>query len=301
MKRLLSTILFLSAQLASAASYDGLVVFGDSLADTGNLAATNTLPYLNQEPYYQGHGTNGKVSVEIVAEKLQLPLATSYFLSGQVYGNNFAVYGARTGTIQPIDLTYQVGAYLQSTGGAASPNSLYVIVIGGNDVRAARDAADAKTASGIIRQAIRDFETNLNTLVAAGARHILVTNVPDLTTVPETRMLAAAHGEQVTKFAKIFTLQYDGLLALVLAKARYKNPDVSFKLFNAYREFNAIRAHASRYGFTNSDDNCWSGYVLAYQNGCDASQFDSFVFFDDVHSTAAVNRIIGQKIYDRVK
>src|SRR5262249_22192134 len=75
---LVAASLVLSA--ASAAAYSQLIIFGDSLSDTGNafLGTGQTIP--PSPPYFQGHFSNGPVWVERLAEALDLD--ASPFLAG---------------------------------------------------------------------------------------------------------------------------------------------------------------------------------------------------------------------------
>src|SRR5690349_2280683 len=98
---------------ACAALYSSLIVFGDSLLDTGNAALLNVadpglalllLPphFLPNDPSltpYPPGATKytdpgGNVAVEVLAARLGLPLAPS-----QAGGTNFAIGGATTGTL----------------------------------------------------------------------------------------------------------------------------------------------------------------------------------------------------------
>src|ERR1043165_7474947 len=86
--------------LATAGPFRGVVVFGDSLSDSGNVFAA-TKPVLAKAipvspPYFQGRFSNGPVWVAILAEQLGLPLRP--FLQGDT---NFAFGGAATGFDRP--------------------------------------------------------------------------------------------------------------------------------------------------------------------------------------------------------
>ena len=79
--------------LAAAGPLREVVVFGDSLSDSGNVfvateaVLAEAIPV--SPPYFQGRFSNGPVWVDILAEKLGLQLRP--FLQG---GTNFAFGGA---------------------------------------------------------------------------------------------------------------------------------------------------------------------------------------------------------------
>jgi phospholipase/lecithinase/hemolysin len=100
-KKLIAPVACLFALLASssAAGYAQITVFGDSLADAGNVFAltAGTVPPLTGGPFppsppYAQRLSNGPVAVEVLAANLGLPLTPS--LKG---GRDFAFGGADTG------------------------------------------------------------------------------------------------------------------------------------------------------------------------------------------------------------
>lgn len=137
--------------VSPAGPYTGLVVFGDSLADSGNnalaLGSSRTLvpvamrDFIPDFPYASGRYSNGPVWTEQLASRLGLAAAPS--LAG---GSNFAFGGARTGPVGssfPFSLVDQVTMFLSATGGVAPSGNLYVVVGGGNDARDALVSGDA--------------------------------------------------------------------------------------------------------------------------------------------------------------
>ena len=101
-------LLAISMPVLAAPTFSNMVVFGDSLSDTGNLfiATGGTQPPAGQ-PYFNGRFSDGPLWVESLAAGLNLPLASNPYLVG---GNNYAFAGARTGTSSsPPGLLAQVG------------------------------------------------------------------------------------------------------------------------------------------------------------------------------------------------
>ena len=94
------------------------------------------------------------------------------FVRPSPMGTNFAVVGARTVTLgmpPTIDLQTQIGHFFFSRRGIAPADALYVIFIGGNDIRDARDEADKKFAKAIIREAAEGAADAVRVRAAAGA------------------------------------------------------------------------------------------------------------------------------------
>jgi phospholipase/lecithinase/hemolysin len=106
-RRRILQVMLLSGMLASAVParaeiFTELVVFGDSLSDTGNA----------------GRFSNGPVWVEHLAKSLGLPLRPS-----RAGGTNHAVGGARA-VGGPNELRAQVRGYLAERGGRADPRAV---------------------------------------------------------------------------------------------------------------------------------------------------------------------------------
>ena len=113
----------------SSAGVDRIVVFGDSLSDSGNA----------------GRSSNGPVWVEYLAKRFGVALKPS-----RAGGLNFSVGGARLSRDSgPISLRAQADAYLRSNDRAA--NTLHIVYGGGNDVL---EALGHPHADAMIRAAV---------------------------------------------------------------------------------------------------------------------------------------------------
>jgi outer membrane lipase/esterase len=180
---------------ASASVYDQLVVFGDSLSDSGNnTIAIGSNPgqvitgntYVPSQTYASGVYSNGPVWATDAAAKLGVPLTPS--LAG---GTNYAFGGATTGPAGngfPFSLLTQANQYLATH--TVSANALYVIAGGGNDARAALAAIAAcpACAGPTVAQTAAQYAANVGAIVdalqAGGAQHIIVWNTPNLGLAP---------------------------------------------------------------------------------------------------------------------
>jgi len=201
---LLSLSLLFPGWAAADFTYDGLVVFGDSLSDSGNkyvvTGLSNTPPYdlldpflVPDGPYTKGglHHSNGKTWVEQYAKPLGLGGLVRPALRNPGKATNYAYGGARARdasvTSPNLHLPEQVNTFLADTGGIASPDALHVIFIGGNDI--APDAVFASVSNPvdgltIIGEAVGSVGSAIQTLYQQGARKFLVMNSPDLGLTP---------------------------------------------------------------------------------------------------------------------
>ena len=143
-KIILALLLIFSSWVQADTSFSRVYVFGDSLSDTGNLASIfGPFP---MPPFYKNRVSNGPVGVEVLAQKLGHTAEASLHLIGPSVGSNYAVAGANALGSDPIDLGTQVLAFQANHGFIAPPDALYVVFIGGNDVRSSRGRADLSDA-----------------------------------------------------------------------------------------------------------------------------------------------------------
>ena len=310
------SILALAAALASAplvsaaraGDFSAEYVFGDSLSDNGNLAELLNVEGLisgnfPNPPSYHDSFTNGPVAVAGLAKDLGLSLTPSLWVTGFkdpaglfggpsfVPGTNYAVAGALSATpsAASINLLSQVGAYSAYMSDHADPGALYVIMIGGNDVR---DAALDGTGVGAVTAGVDAELAAISTLSGEDAKHFLVVNVPNVGIIPEF----AQDNPTLAASATAYSQLYDSELAAGLASL---DPTLgagsTLQAFNLY-DFNAnILANAASYGLTDTTDRCFTDTPLSASTssacGPDAENIGGFVYWDDIHPTETVQAL----------
>ncbi len=271
---------------------------GDSLADMGNLASRlGSFP----PPFFEGaRASNGPVAVEVLADLLGMELNASLHLIAGKGGGNYAVAGARAGGNEPIDLTAQVDAFLLSNGGSAPADNLYVFVIGGNDVRDARDVRFSN-ARDIIGRAVAAIDQNLRTLIAAGAKAILVANSPDIGQIPETSELAKRNNQpDLEKVASQRTRMFNRKLARAIEQIE-RQTGVDLVFFDLFDFIHSLVKDTEALGFANSEDACLNIVTFTFHPDCeDGAKFDQFIFFDRLHPTAQTHERVGRALFATV-
>lgn len=290
-RRLLGALAFALAGAASlpahAGPYTSMYVFGDSLSDTGNLnVATGGAQPAPGQPYFNGRFSDGPVWVETLAAGLGLSADVAPALLG---GNNYAFAGARMGTSStPPGVLAQIAGLWAPSHPLADPNALYVVVGGGNDMRDARDAfqgnsvADQTGRQGAAVQAATRLANAVGLLALAGARHVLIANLPDLGATPEANLLGLAAAS--TDVTQRFNLLVGGLEQSL--EATFTNLDVD--LLDMAGLSAAIRNNPGDYGFTNTTAPC-AGFLFSGGASCATS-----LFSDALHPSAAAHRLLGQ-------
>jgi len=203
------------AALGAQTSYSNLVVFGDSISDTGNVLSLTKFGAQDPFPSFPsapGRFSDGIVWTEYLATGLGLPFGAvpaNLLYYGSTFGviktqpqggTNYAYGGARTGLSGSAGATtgligelfnWNGAAFASSLTRAADPNALYVVMAGANDLRDIRsdanlDAPGRAAASGAIAQ---NIVNTVGLLAQAGAQHFLISSLPDLGKTPEASLL----------------------------------------------------------------------------------------------------------------
>lgn len=287
---------------SAAGSYSSLVVFGDSLSDSGNNALLlapvfgGTLPPVviasdaayTQIPSAAGTYSNGPVWTQYFAQSLGLPLAPS--MAG---GTNFAFGGAQTGANGndipaipgfPFSMRAQLDSYLAATAHTADPNALYVVAGGGNNVRAALEAIAAgadinATAAATVASYATDMAGLVADLRVAGAQHVLVLNTPNFGLTPLANALGVSTLATQLSFAMDMTLT--GALAGSGAQT-----------FDMFGFLTGVVNAGALSGFSN-----WTNACAATVNACDVN---TSLFWDGIHPTSLAHQQLAAAVFATV-
>lgn len=277
------TLLALSAACLSSwatAAPSQLVVFGDSLSDTGKVQAAfkDALNIqLPDAPYDNGRFSNGPVAVEVLAQQLQVPL-TSLAYGGALTGtsNRITTAGVLTGT----GTQSQITGYIQAKQGVLDANALYVVWAGGNDFFTAPTAATVGSATANLLQGV-------SALYSAGARQFLIPNLPDLANTIDSIKAGGA----VQAGAHALSVAFNGALAQTFAQAQASLPGARIEVFDTEGVLSALRAdYIAKGGVVNQA--CWVGNFQGVGTQC--STPDTYFMWDNVHPTAKVHQAVGE-------
>ena len=291
-----ATLLFSGAAVAT--DFGKVIVFGDSLSDSGNLS--QVLPGPSIQPPLRFTTNPGHVAIENVASALGSTLSPS--LNG---GSDYAWGGAGVNNNSPgtpgsvPTLTAQVNAYLSA--GSADQHALYSIWGGANDIfyhatLAGGGLESSTQAQTNVALAAQQEVKLIGQLQAAGAKNILVFNLPNIGLTPD----AAAQGPAGAAALSGLSLVFNGQLNTGLGQL-----GKGIIPINAYGLLSEVIANPQAYGFTNatapacgagsSSVRCGpqgSGLPYTYAPGTD----QSYVFADGVHPTTAAHALLGQYV-----
>ncbi|MEY2500819.1 MAG: outer rane lipase/esterase [Verrucomicrobiota bacterium] len=284
----------------TAPAFSKIVLFGDSLSDTGNVRdrtdskSGGTVKYPSGTfNYSDGRWTNssdtdpgsatyaGVWHEQLARTFLNIPAAT-FSLGG---GSNYAFGGATTNngthqetvvspplfgdvTITIDDMGRQMDDYLASH--AIDPNALYVVWGGGNDLfnddSAANVTATAARATALMTR-----------LANAGAKYIMVPNVPPLGLIPQYATDSAKQ-RSLSRAAVDYRQELSADLTAALASLIAQGKSITLYPLDVWTNTVRVMTYPSRYGFTN---------LGTAAQGQSSVNPDQYLFWDQKHPTTA--------------
>jgi outer membrane lipase/esterase len=257
---------------AKSTPFSRIIVFGDSLSDTGNLfALTGGFP---PPPYSDGRFSNGPLWVEYVAQDLGMDIWP---------GDNYAMAGATTGHLNVNSAEFglalpglqdEIASFLTSIEpGAADPEALYVVWAGANDFFLAL-ATD--NPNFLFTDSLPNMLLAIQRLWEAGARHIVLPNVADLGLTP--RGQASGNSAGITFLCALYNQ------ALAEALRTLADQGIATIQVNAFATLQAMVNFPDDFGFTNV-----AGPFLLTGGESDPAEF---LFWDPVHPTTRGHEVL---------
>ena len=239
-----------------AQPYSALYIFGDSLSDSGNVAAltSGTVPG-PATAYTQGRFTNEFNYADGLAAQLGLS-ATPSLLGG----TNFAFGGARTGSHPDFgagaSVLGQVSTFIGQPG-SADASALYVVLGGTNSVRDAIATFNPATAVS----AANDITLAINALYNEGARHFLVGNSPNLARVPAINGL---NNPALSGFATSLSVLFNTTLSTNLNGLMIADAGINIRQLDIFAILEDVIVNSAAYSFTNTTGQCYTGDGQSY-------------------------------------
>lgn len=306
-----------AAPAAQAQVFSKVVSFGDSLTDAGNVGTLSGLPAgssftTNPDPVYaQLVASNFGLTQTNVSPFIPGSAGTNYAYGGACAISNgstiaIALPGMPTFTCANSPATYSLPAQMNYAGllsgstpipGSADPNALYTYWAGANDILSATNiittyvmgggnpANASAIAQTIAGQAGLTAIGEIKLLQAAGAKTIVVFNLPDLGKTPQN--FGTGNQTTATALANIYNLQFNGGLATL---------QDGIVAIDTYGLFNELTANPAAFGFTNITGTACPGTSLACGPASagypTAPVSDTYVFADGIHPSGRTHKIL---------
>ncbi|MFE1745851.1 SGNH/GDSL hydrolase family protein [Coleofasciculus sp. H7-2] len=256
----------------SAQNFNQIYVFGDSLSDVGNVYKATNGEYPPNPPYFRGRFSNGPIWADYLASKLKLKPSTE---------TNFAYGGATTGNSRqiPPGLLTQIQSF-KATHSSANPKALYIVWAGANDYL--KGATDSTAPINNVAIAVKS-------LSAAGAKNIVVVNLPDLGKLPSTRTT------QRSDSLNVLTKKHNSGLAASLKGLRQQlTSDIKITYLDVNSLFHQVTNNPKKFGFTNVTNACLSRAKI-----CNNPK--EYLFWDSIHPTTAAHKLFVELAFPALK
>lgn len=314
MRVVVGFIAFVFSCLSAAADpsdYSRNISFGDSLSDNGNLF--HNLGQPPSPPYFDGRFSNGPTWIELLSNPAKSTNPDSsmnrfwtppFFagppdIGGNVNNVNASIGGATAqSSLQSVfssdnnapigipSVPTQINAFL-AAGGTFGPHDLVSVQGGANDFFNFFNNTPAAQIPGLLpgfatNVGIAETE-NVATLIGAGAKTILVSNLPNLGATPNfnTNPNSANAGF-------LATVTYNSTLNAGVQQLAALNPNVNLIQMDWFSALNVILANPAAYGFTDVTHQC-----LGNPN-CNQITAQGFLFWDGVHPTEAAHQLLAR-------
>lgn len=222
-----------------------IIVFGDGLSDMGKWGKLTNYKYPPaNKGFYESRWTNGKVWIELVAEKLAIPISLE---------NNYAMGGATTSNYninEPLKnslhlndnvklegMLAQIQTYL-SKNPKINNHTLFTLWAGGHDIGSFLDYGQPDLEKFPPSES---YKLAVELLIKAGAKKIMVGTMPDMGFTPV--YFGTPHQEKASKLCKDLN---DGLERIINS---YENSDVKIYKIDGAKIFAEVGANPKKYGF----------------------------------------------------
>jgi len=243
---------------------DNIFVFGDSYTTVG--LNYDTLEYTGENP---SGGENWILNLV----KLHDMRLWDFAWSGATVSKSFVDTGVPSfeEQYQKFDSTFTAGKPLKQW---ETNNTLFAIWFGINDIN-----LSPISRADTINESTTAMSNLISKLYYNGARNFLIINVPpteDLQFVKERNVDAeyiASYNEEVKAKMIKFNTSY---------------PDTNVFIYNSNDEFKFIRENHDNYNISNLNDP-WDG---------DQSKINNYFWYDFIHPTPAVHKILSKDIHE---
>lgn len=254
--------------------FRSIQVIGDSLSDTGRTSAVLTQltgVATPPPPYAPGRFSNGALWIEQLAPRLRLAYQPL---------DNFSWAGANTGRLNVFPglpgMLDQLDELRATSPRKLDQKALYVVFGGSNDFLRIFNGADPLA---VIGEGVANVATIVASLHAAGARDIVVVNLPDIGLTPRAKAGGPVAAAGATFLSALFNQSLDQALNAL---------DIPVVRVNAFELLNRMVANPAAYGFTNVDS----------PGIANLPQAATHLFWDDIHPSTKAHGFVADAVFE---
>ncbi|XP_019420772.1 PREDICTED: uncharacterized protein LOC109330963 [Lupinus angustifolius] len=315
-----------------------VIIFGDSIVDSGNNNYIDTLIKCNFPPYGRDFGegnhptgrfSNGLVPSDIIAAKfgvkeilpayLDPDLQIQELLTGVSFASGGAGYDPLTSELVSVmSLSDQlnmfkeyIGKLNDAIGGKRTTTiiskSIYIVCIGSDDIANTysqtpfRRGYDIQSYTDLMASEASNF---LQKLYGLGARKIGVFNVPVIGCVPSQRTIGGGIMRACSDFSNQVAILFNSKLSFQMESLQTKLFDAKFVYLDSYNPLLDILQNPSKYGFEEADRGCCGTGNIEVGILCNpysintCSNSSNYIFWDSYHPTEKTYHVLSSLVLD---
>jgi phospholipase/lecithinase/hemolysin len=287
-------VILLSPLVADAGRPSGfseIVVFGDSLSDTGNVfIITGPPPHGGlpgplppDPPYFMGRWSNGPVWVEKMASILGVPVPEPSLIGGTNYAWGTAETGEGLSFYGLPNIGMQIDSFLD--GNQPREDQLFVVFGGANDFSVLEPADPAEVVANVV--------DHITKLADEGAKYFVVPNLPPLGKAP------IALGSPEELLLDLLSIDFNIRSAVALRRLE-RELGITIIRPNVFAFYELMIAFPGFFGLENVTesaklvpDDFWDDGVV--------DNPDDYLYFDFTHPTRVVHELMGELAAFQVK
>lgn len=280
-----------------------IIVFGDSLSDTGNVFLFTGFPpspvQIPASPqWFAGRFTNGPVWHEILAEGLGVTPASASLLGGNNYAWGGAEGGAGFAAASGVpNVGTQISDYL--SGKEPTADQLFIIQAGNNDFIPPGEPVDPAAL-------VADMVGHVTRLSSFGARQFMVltsdiqSHTPGLNPPLDEALFGMAPERGAIDDVLDRVKRYNRMLRKAMMEIERELSDetmtVSITLVNTSLTGRVVLQIPGRFGLDNVTTPALTSFFnpLCFCEGVVADDADRYFYFDIVHPSATVHELYGE-------
>jgi thermolabile hemolysin len=291
------SILLLGVLAVPAHAFTSLYIFGDGISTTTNNAAAAQDP----EYYYGLRQSNGRVWVEVLAQRLGLGANSCTNVNWSNANNDWSYYGQYSPNLManinsfvpPPDVkTALFVVWVNCADFVWDMGNIYFTTQSGD--------TDPKTWATAITNSINNHWNIITNLYAKGVHTLVMPNAVDITEIPEYDNLivnAPANRNFIRQEVISYNAQFATMLAQAQATLTYNGPLTIYEP-NFFTLLDNVITNAPAYGLTNALSGTVS--IDAYEdpnipNLTINGQGTNYIFWDPTDPTAQLHEIMADE------
>ncbi|KAL4645525.1 hypothetical protein ACB092_02G240600 [Castanea dentata] len=315
-----------------------VIIFGDSIVDTGNNNYIETLVKCDFPPYGRdfiggkptGRFSNGKVSADFLAEifgvKKILPayldpnLQLQDLLTGVSFASGGVGYDPLTAKIVSVlSLSDQLDLFRnyikkikeavgESRTATMLSKSIFIVCTGSNDIANTYFSTPFRRAHydipGYTDLMVRSATSFLQELYGLGARRIGVSSLPSIGCVPSQRTVAGGILRGCSGSANQAAILFNSKLSSQMDSINKRLPDARLVYLDIYNPLLAIIQNPSQYGFQEANKGCCGTGKIEVSILCTSfspetcTNASEYVFWDSYHPSELASKILTTIVLD---